>query len=153
MGTLRIVVKKKNGKYDTNKYGETMVYVQYGHDSKQCLFSTGIHVDPGHLNWIATSFRPFLDQNNPINKKRRGYTSNNSVITKKKLDIEEIKNNLVIQGIDPTIDAVRNEVNEAKKGVLAADADLMPLFDIYLTQNAYQRAYHYKEVPDLVQPL
>lgn len=80
-----------------------MVYVQYGHDSKQCLFSSGIHVDSDHLNWIDTStFRPFLDQNNPISKKRRGYTSNNSVITKKKLDIEEIKNNLVIQGIDPS---------------------------------------------------
>ena len=137
MSTIRTIVKKKAGALELNKYGETSLYVQYGHNSRQCLFSTGVHVFPEELNWVRPSNRlPFLDQKHPIARKRTGHTVLNAVVIKKRIEIEELTNKLMLQGIDPIIDVVRNEHQKLKRGKTQASRDLLMLFDRYIEERA-----------------
>ncbi|HEX8545595.1 MAG TPA: site-specific integrase [Cytophagaceae bacterium] len=46
MATVKAIIRKKSGKAIVNDKGQTLVYIQYGHDSKVTLFSTGIKILP-----------------------------------------------------------------------------------------------------------
>ena len=125
MATAKIVLKKKEGEYRVNEQGLSLIYIQYGHLSRTTLFSTGIRIDPKH--WQGDK-----DQNNPISRGQPGYTSNNSVVLKKKQNIEEVKNSLILQDIEPTIEAVREEINKDKSKKIQREQNLMKLFDQYI---------------------
>ncbi len=139
MSTLKVVLKKSKGKFRLNELGLSLIYIQYGHSSRTTLFSTGIRLNPKHLNYIDQG-KKHIDQNNPISSAQKNYTSNNAVIRKKYQDIEKIKNNLVIQDIDPTIEAVRSEISKRRNDQIQQGEDLLKLFDIYIEEKKPIRA-------------
>ena len=125
MSTVKVILKKSNGEYRVNEQGLSLIYVQYGHHSKTVLFPTGIRVDPKH--WKGDK-----DQNNTISRAQRGYSSNNAVVQKKKQQVEETKNNLILQDTEPTIETVREEMNKGKAKRIQREENLLKLFDQYI---------------------
>jgi len=133
MSTLKIVLKKTNENYRINEQGHALIYIQYGHNSKTTLFSTGIRVDPNH--WQGQK-----NQNNPISRGQKGYSSNNAVVNKKKLKIEEIKNHLILQDVEATIYAVREIYMGFKGDNARLKDDLLPLFETFMQESRTTKA-------------
>lgn len=90
---LYIRHNKLNGK------GEAIIFIRYSHNDEACDFSTGERIEPQYWDY----------ENRQVRKSYRGFTSLNSYLLKRKTEIEELRLNLQLRGINPTIEAVRNE--------------------------------------------
>jgi site-specific recombinase XerD len=82
-----------------NSKGEAIIFIRYSHSDEACDFSTGERIEPQYWDY----------ENRQVRKSYRGFTSLNSYLLKRKNEIEELRLNLQLRGINPSIEAVRNE--------------------------------------------
>jgi len=123
--TLTLRSHRKNTK------GQCSIFVRYSHKDASCFFACGVMIDP-----------KFWDpRTETIRKSCPSYSSLNSILTKLKSEIDEIKLKLQLQDIEPTVDAVRT-IYQKKSSVLS-QKDPIPnekyLLDYYDDFTAYQR--------------
>ena len=104
MTALKSVLQKNNGKYQVNKYGLAIIYIEYRHNSENGYFSTGISISPA--NWQGEK-----DQINPILKKHQDSKRLNLVVRKLKSDLQQAVIELTTKKIDPTVQAVTDWFN------------------------------------------
>jgi integrase len=145
MATIKIIVRKENGKVKTNSKGESLIYVQYGHNGKTTLFSTEYLIQPEFLKWDNNN----LDQRNPLKKSLHGFTTKISNIKKLVNEIDEIKDKLINQNIDPSNEEVKM-VFDAKRNTSPNKKDFFQLFDDFIDENKPTKALgtvkHYRTV-------
>lgn len=131
MATIKAILKKKNSsEYQTNKLGEALVYIQYGHSGKKTLFSSGVKINPDFWNGDN-------DQNKLIKSGLKGYTTKTSLINKLKFQIDEVVTRLFHNDIEPTIDRVKYEIDGDSQTKEFKQKDIVQLFDDFI-QNARQ---------------
>lgn len=82
-----------------NSKGEAIIFIRYSHNDEACDFSTGERIEPQYWDY----------EHQQVRKSYRGFTSLNSYLLKRKTEIEELRLNLQLRGINPSIEAVRNE--------------------------------------------
>lgn len=111
------------------------IYIQYGHLGRVALFSTGIEMN---INDISISDGE-VDQNNPVKRSIHGYTTKNSNIRKLKNEIDTIKDQLINQGVEPTINNVKEQFQNSLKPKGIAK-DFFDLFDEFLEHSESIRA-------------
>lgn len=137
MATVKTIFKQKTRKENDKwvKLDTGFIYVQYGHDGKTTLFSTGIELNIKEVNFSGDD----LDQNNPVKRIIPGYTTKNSNIRKLKNDIDGIKDQLINKDEEPTIDQVK-EFFEFKKGPKYSKKDFFQLYDEFLKSTSQTKA-------------
>jgi hypothetical protein len=104
MTALKLVLRKNNGKYQVNKYGLAIIYIEYRHNSENGYFSTGISISPA--NWQGDK-----DQNNPVLKKHQDSKKLNLIVSKLKSDLQQVVIDLTSKKMDPTVKAVTDWLN------------------------------------------
>jgi hypothetical protein len=104
VNTLKSVLRKNNGKYQVNKYGLAVIYIQYRYNSENGYFSTDIRISPAI--WQGDK-----DQDNPVNKKHQDFKKLNLVVSKVKSDLQQVVIDLTLKKMDPTVQAVTDEFN------------------------------------------
>ena len=105
LATLKSVLRKNNGKYQVNKYGLAVIYIQYGHNSENGYFSTDIRISPAI--WQGDK-----DQNNPVKQKHQDFKKLNLVVSKVKSDLQQVVIDLTRKKMDPTVQAITDEFNK-----------------------------------------
>jgi len=96
MATVSFVIQKKK----VNKEGKVLVYVQYCHQAKTALFSTGQRIYPDQWNSETSKLRrsrkfPELEQVQAI-------------MLKKRAEIEQYIMKANLEGVEPTIAYIRD---------------------------------------------
>lgn len=125
MATTKVVLKKKAGKYLTNDNGESVIYIRYGHGGKTVLFSSGIKVNPKHWNGEK-------DQMKFIKSSLSGYTTIINVVSKKRSEIAEISAGLKFDGVEPTTDRVKLEIDGSRESKEFKQKDIITLFNEFV---------------------
>lgn len=115
MATTKILIRESK----KNSQGKCTVYIQYCHNEKTALFSTSVKVIPDG----------FDAKNGKVRKGVTGFTSMNSLITKKEGEVIRTYSDLMLKDIDPTIDEVRNIMKGEKRE--KKDNRLLILFEEY----------------------
>jgi hypothetical protein len=104
MTALKSVLRKNNGKYQVNKYGLAIIYIEYRHNSENGYFSTGISISPA--NWQGDK-----DQDNPVLKKHQDSKKLNLIVGRLKSDLQQVVIDLTTKKMDPTVQAVTDWFN------------------------------------------
>jgi hypothetical protein len=109
MATVKAVIRKSK----KNSRGECLVFIQYGHDGKSTVFTTKVKVKPAH--WKDR--KELVDstdgvKNIVVNKKlikslRDKDNATNALIGKRAADVEQLSRRLMLDGVEPTIYAVK----------------------------------------------
>jgi len=95
MSTVKLVAKSKS----TKKDGTTPIYLQYCYDShKRTLINTGNYIDPKHWNF----------EKDVVRKSYKDHESLNDDLEKELNKLKKIIKDALKEGIDPTIDFVKN---------------------------------------------
>ena len=123
MATIKAVVRKTGGKIKTNQQGETLVYVQYGHNQKTFTLNTGLRIPP-------EAWRGDKDQSSPIGGEVKGRDKRNATIGRYRRQLEDVKDVLLSKGIEPTVAAVKRLV-EAKDQPIK-EKDIFALWEEYI---------------------
>jgi len=135
MATIKVIVRKDQGKIRINEKGETLIFIQYGHLGKTVLFTTGIKVNPQYLKFDKND----LDQREPLKKSLNGYTTKNSNIRKIANRIDEIKDKLINQDIEPTTEEVK-KIFEAESKPVEEKKDFLQVFNQFIEESKPVRA-------------
>ena len=114
MTTPKFVLRKNNGKYQVNKYGLAIIYVEYKHNSEIGYFSTGISISPA--NWQGDK-----DQSNPVHRKHQDFKKLNLIVSKLKTDLQQVVTDLELKKLDPTVQAVTDGFNNKGDEVQGSD--------------------------------
>lgn len=106
-----------------NRDGKTVIYIRYSHKDVSKDFSTNEMIEP-HF-WDT--------RNQQVRKSCKGSISINNYLQKRKMDIDEVRLKLQTQGIEPTVDRIRNafqkvQVSESKKAEHKHMLDYWPEF-------------------------
>ncbi|MBX2961990.1 MAG: phage integrase SAM-like domain-containing protein [Cyclobacteriaceae bacterium] len=93
-----------------NREGKTVIYTRYSHKDVSIDFSTKEMIEPKY--WDA--------KGQQVRRSFKGALSLNNYLQKCKMEIDEFRLKLQTQGIEPTVDAIRNafkktEIPESKK--------------------------------------
>ncbi|GAL84243.1 site-specific recombinase XerD [Sporocytophaga myxococcoides] len=134
MATIKIIIRKENGKIRINSKGESAIFIQYGHLGKSILFPTSIKVDPHFLKFNNKD----LDQREPIRKSLPGYSVKNSNIRKLAQEIDHIKDRLINQDIVPTVEEVRRIYNQKHKP--EEIKDFFTVYEEFINENRAVKA-------------
>lgn len=103
MATTKAIIRKKR----INEQGVTPIFIMYTHHQRTVLFSVGQMISPEH--W---------DDAGMVKRTMRGYSNINALIEKKKRVIDDIRIELQLADIDPTIYKVKDAYQRKyKKGV------------------------------------
>ncbi|HSZ71983.1 MAG TPA: hypothetical protein VK750_04860 [Cytophagaceae bacterium] len=138
MATLKIVVRRENGEVRVNRQGKTLIFVQYVHEGKALMFSTGIKIEPAFIKFNHKD----VDQRNPLRKTLPGFSTKNSNIQKLVQRIDEIKDRLINQDIIPNAVQVKN-IFEEKYAVRAQPVnDFFTLFDQFILDCKATKAWN-----------
>ncbi|HNP08178.1 MAG TPA: Arm DNA-binding domain-containing protein, partial [Cyclobacteriaceae bacterium] len=97
MATTKAVIRRNriNGK------SLTPIYIRYTHRQRSILFAVGQMINTNHWN-----------DNGFVRKSMRGYTNINALIEKKKRSIDDLRINLQLNDIEPTIENVKKAFNK-----------------------------------------
>ena len=96
MATTKVVIRTNR----INEIGFTPVYIRYTHYQRSILFAVGQMVDP--QQWDDAGF---------VKRTVRGYSNINTLIERKKRVIDDIRIELQLSDVDPTIEKVKEEYN------------------------------------------
>jgi len=124
-----LVIKAKKLKQD----GKTTIYVQYTHEAKTLLISTGVKTDPKHWDSKLGKYRRSKDLEGKVQKE--------ALIKKKKNEIEKIAQEIALKGENPTGDEVKSVINKTKLTQKAEEEakneipTFYELFDQFIQQN------------------
>ena len=117
MGRTKRVIRRDK----LNSRGQAVIYIKYTHQSKNTYFSVGELIEPKYWD----------EHKMEVRRSYRGYTVLNELIHTKQEKIDELKRKLVIQGIVPTIDEVRNAIRKVDKPRVVR-REFFPLFDEFV---------------------
>lgn len=105
MATTKAVIRRNR----VNEKGITPIYIRYTHNQRSILFAVGQMINPDH--WDDIGF---------VKKSMRGYTNINALIEKKKRAIDDLRINLQLTDVEPTIENIKEAFNKKhSKGVFA----------------------------------
>jgi len=116
---------KKNPQ--VNQLGLSVIYVLYSHDSRNAYFSTGAKVKP-------EQFQGYTDPDNPITEKTPNWRKLKLQCQQKKAAITQALITLADKGIDPTIEAVRDALQDSKPDVDPTQLNLVALLDTHINE-------------------
>jgi len=100
MGRTKLVIRKEQ----VNKNGLCVIYVLYTHNSKSVYFSTSEQIP----------LKDWDPKKCEIRKSFRGYTNLNELIQQFKGEIDDIKVQLRLKKIEPTIYTIKEEYPKAQ---------------------------------------
>ncbi|WP_347160114.1 site-specific integrase [Pontibacter chitinilyticus] len=121
MATTKLIIRENK----PNKKGECVIYVRYTHDQKSIQISTGEKILPDY--WDA--------ENEKVKRSLRGYTTLNSAIQAKEDEVKEIANIAKSIGVDPTIEYIREKLNESKAPASKKEPDFYALYKQWVEEN------------------
>jgi len=140
MATVKAVVRESK----SNSQGLSLAYIQYGHQQKSTLFSTGIKVNPAHWN----ARKQLVDSTRQIKKivanaaliKTLQSEDNvsNAIISKKASEIRQLSKRLMLEDIVPTVYQVKLAYNRQQSGKEILKGDFFELFDEYLEDSKHR---------------
>ena len=126
MATIKAVVRKTGGKIKTNQQGETLVYLQYGHDQKTFTINSGVRIPP-------VAWRGDKDQNNPVGGDVKGRVKKNESIAAYRRQLEDAKNMVLNNKLEPTVDAVKAALESQNKATEVID--VFTLWEQYIANS------------------
>jgi len=112
MATTKAVIRRNR----INEKGLTPIFIRYTHNQYSILFAVGQMINPEHWDYIGF-----------VKKSMRGYTNINALIEKKKRAIDDLRINLQLADIEPTVERVKEVFNE-KYGKGAFAVKVSPYF-------------------------
>ncbi|HEY8400495.1 MAG TPA: phage integrase SAM-like domain-containing protein [Cytophagaceae bacterium] len=138
MATVKAIIRKSKGHPLVNESGHTLIYIQYGHQSKITLFSTGIKISPIHWN----EKKQLIDSTKGVKKivaneeliktleKEDNYTNANINAFKSK--VNTIVRTLQHRDIEPTVENVKQEFNRVYSDKKEVTFDFFDLFEEFI---------------------
>ena len=108
-----------------------MIYIKYTHQSKNSYFSVGELIEPKYWD----------EEKMEVRRSFRGYTVLNELIHSRQEKIDEVKRKLIIQGIEPTIEEVRNRIREENKPKVIR-REFFPLFDEFVEKKSLEVSHN-----------
>jgi site-specific recombinase XerD len=127
MAKTKLIIRshRRNGE------GKSSIFVRFSHIDRSCFFATGVVIDQKYWDGKQETVRKSLP----------GFSSLNSLLTKKKLEVDEIVIRLRLSDREISVDAVRNEFNRKFKAIDVVDEPapvkhLLPYYDEFVV---YQR--------------
>jgi site-specific recombinase XerC len=103
MSTLNFYLKKSKGVLKINSKGKAPVYLQYTHDSKTCYFSTRVMIRPGEFNFNKEQIRLTRTKNHSLEELQKQEILLNKEIHSKREKIQGKINDLVFEGVPPSV--------------------------------------------------
>lgn len=97
MATTKVVIRANR----VNELGLTPIFIRYTHNQKSILFAVGQMVEPKH--W---------DKNGFVKRSLRGYSNINTLIERKKRIIDDLRIDIQLSNLEPTIEKVKDEYNK-----------------------------------------
>ncbi len=125
MATYKFTLRTKKGKPQVNRHGQAVIYVQYSHNSKNAYFSTGVKIKPDQYQGDSNQDKPVKDKT-PNAKKL------NLKAQSIKADITQALLSLSNDGVEPTVQAVRNELNKPEEKADTNEVNLLQLFETFI---------------------
>lgn len=117
MGRTTLVIRRNKA----NIKGQCVIYVRYTHMSRTTYFSTGQMINPEDWN----------DEKSEV-RKNRGSKFLNDLLKKHLVGIEDIKIQLLLKDIEPTIEEVKNTFIEKCKPQRSSKLDFFDYENEYL---------------------
>jgi integrase len=129
MATTSFVVRKNK----VNKEGKIPIYVQYCHDSKTMLVSTGERILPEHWNGKEGKLR-----------KARKYPELDAIqeiIYQKKEAIDQLVRQVKLQQMEPSVDTVKSQLqSQNNRSKVDEKTSFFGLIDTFVEANQHNRA-------------
>jgi len=143
MATAKAIVRKSK----VNSLGLSVVYIQYGHDQRTTLFSTGVKVKPSH--WIdkkqlvdSTRGEKKIVANKDLIKSLENEDNvTNALIGIKASEIRQLSKRLAIEQVTPTIYAVKLAYARKQEGKDILKGNFFDLLGEYIEDNEQRLKY------------
>ncbi len=143
MATVKVIVRKSKA----NSQGLSIVYIQYGHDQRTTLFSTGVKVKPPHWNdkkQLVDSARgeKKIVANIDLIRSLEGEDNvTNALIGIKASEIRQLSKRLSIEQVTPTVYAVKLAYSRQQEGKDILKGSFFDLLDEYIEDNRQRLKY------------
>ena len=102
-----------------NSNGEATIYVRYSHGDKTVDFSTGERIPVNYWD----------DDNQRVRKSYQGHNGINNFIEQKRNEIDNLRLDLKVRKIEPTVDAVKKEYKKEEQQSIVIEQKSEHLFD------------------------
>ncbi len=152
MATISAVIKKSNGSPLINKAGQSIVYIQYIHDSKRAMFASPVKINP--VSW--NDKREIVDTTKELKKIVANDDLKDSIIkedqrTNATIGLYKSRVNSILRGLqnaeeNPTIEKVKSEYFKLYQKVKEEEKDFLQLMDEYITQEAKKSEATIKQI-------
>jgi site-specific recombinase XerD len=135
MATIKLVIRKDKA----NAQGECLVYLLYTHQAVSVKLSTNVKINPQYWD----------EDGQKVRRSLRGFTVINDLLSEKKAQLEKFVRELLIQGIEPNVNFVKENflkqfapVQIAEPVISEVDKKLTkPFLDVYQVYLADQTLY------------
>ncbi len=143
MATVKAIVRRSK----VNSQGLSVVYIQYGHDQRTTLFSTGVKVKPSHWNDkkqlvdSARGVKKIVANKDLIRSLENEDNVTNALIGIKASEIRQLSKRLSIEQVTPTVYAVKLAYARQQEGKDILKGNFFDLLDEYIEDNKQRLKY------------
>jgi site-specific recombinase XerD len=110
MATIKLVIRKDK----INAQGECLVYLLYTHQAVSVKLSTNVKISPQYWD----------EDGQKVRRSFRGFTVTNDLLSEKKAQLEKFVRELQIQGIEPSVNYVKENFLKQFEPVQTSEPEL-----------------------------